>query len=365
MRKVLLGTTALAAVGLLVSGVAQAEEEAAQAEDEMAQAEVGPVSVSVGGYYNAAVGFVGGDAGEDKHSRAFAQDMEVIVSGSTTLDNGITVGVAAHIEGSNTNGPKQATNTIDDKYIYFSGPFGDIKTGNIPSAAITMSHFAPHGAGIFGVNTPFFTFGNQGSFDPAGGFITTGDDLIGHKHAAKLVYFTPVVNGFRLGASYAPSDTEQGRYGGNVAGKGNSYKNQWSVGAEYTADFGEASLKTIVGYEGYQYDGMCDNSVAYINEPGVAHYGGYEKWKALLKKFDKNGNGSFDGLSEERQKYFRDLLDERPHDTQEIDSMKMAEFDKTEHGMATKAAMKAWGGHRRRIPFSTRSLGGFSLARRG
>jgi len=93
MKKVLLGTTALVAASVIVGGgVAQAEE---------------PISVGVGGYYRAAMAFIDqdnsdGEPADGNHSVALAQDIEISISGSTTLDNGITVGVNFQIEG---NGP--------------------------------------------------------------------------------------------------------------------------------------------------------------------------------------------------------------------------------------------------------------------
>ncbi len=257
MKKVLLGTTALAAMGLLAGGAAQAEEEAAQAE-------VGPVSVGVGGYYHTAVGFVSGDAGENTHDPAVAQDIEIIVSGSTTLDNGITVGMRANIEGNGASPiakwPSDVDSfALDERWLYFNGPFGNLQVGSIESAAQQMTNFAPGAAGIFGVNSPFFLF--TPGFES---YIATYNDGIGDEDSAKLVYFTPAVNGFRLGASFAPSDSHQGQYGGNVAGSPNSdYKNQWSVGAEFSTDVGDASLRAMVGYDGYEYDGMCDSNVAH------------------------------------------------------------------------------------------------------
>ncbi len=237
MRKVLLGTTALAAMGLLAGG-------AAQAEDEMA----GPVSVSVGGYYNAAVGFVSGDQGEDRHSPSVGHSVNLTVGGSTTLDNGITVGVSANFE--------EGHDVFDEHHAFFNGPFGDIKVGAIESAAQQLTNFAPSAAGIFGVNSPHFIFA-------PGSYITTYTTQLGAEDAAKLVYFTPAVNGLRLGVSYAPSDTENGRaYGNGNAMGGGGYKDHMSVGAEYAADFGDASLRAMVGYESFEYDGMCNSNVA-------------------------------------------------------------------------------------------------------
>ncbi len=310
MRKVLLGTTALAAMGLLAGG-------AAQAEDEMA----GPVSVSVGGYYNAAVGFVSGDAGEDRHSPAVGHSVNLIVGGSTTLDNGVTVGVSAKFE--------EGNDVFDEHHAFFSGPFGDIKAGAIESAAQQLTNFAPSAAGIFGVNSPHFIF----TLDS---YITTYTTQLGAEDAAKLVYFTPAVNGFRLGASYAPSDTENGRaYGSGNAMGGGGYKDHLSVGAEYMADFGEASLRAMIGYESFEYDGMCDSNVAQTAMmPVTAEYTLGNKIKKIIMAADMNGDGTLDGR---RGKI--DIMDDPTTKEDETHYMESAEMMK-----AVAIAKDVWGG---------------------
>ena len=117
MRKVLLGTTALVAGGLLVVTAAQAQDE------EMMMAE--PISASVSGYYH--VAFISYSADEDAGDRGHGidQNMEIQVGGSTTLDNGITVSASMDIRPGNA----------DDSSVSLSGGFGTISYGNIASAA--------------------------------------------------------------------------------------------------------------------------------------------------------------------------------------------------------------------------------------
>ena len=82
MKKLLLGTTALIAAGAFV-GAAQA------ADDEMM---AGPVTVGVAGYTTAAIGFAS-DSDDGTRGQEINHVYEIAVSGSTTLDNGITVAV--------------------------------------------------------------------------------------------------------------------------------------------------------------------------------------------------------------------------------------------------------------------------------
>ena len=85
MKKLLLGTTALIAAGAFV-GVAQADEMMAE-----------PVSVGVGGYYRVAVGGVSAEE-MDMRGHFIHQNIEINLTGETTLDNGINAGVSDLVE---------------------------------------------------------------------------------------------------------------------------------------------------------------------------------------------------------------------------------------------------------------------------
>ena len=316
MKKVLLGTTALVAAGLLVSGVAYAQDE--EMMEEMAPAE--PISVSVGGYYNAAIGFASGSAATDVQSPSIAQDIEIGVGGSTTLDNGVTVGVKANIEGNSGDGSDSAS--LDERWIYFSGSFGDIQVGSIESASQQLTNFAPGAGGVFGVNSPFFLF-----TPGLESYITTYDDGIGNEDSAKLVFFSPSFNGFRVGASFAPGDTHQGQYGGNAPGTG--MVDHTALAAEYSADFGGASIRAMIGHETYEKDGMCDSSaVSTMEMPTTnyltAMYTVAQKRAIINNAFDADGDG-LDG--------YTDATDREADD-----------YMPTEHDMAVAKAMELWTG---------------------
>ena len=88
MRKVLLGSTALVAAGMLAGSGAPAQG-------------AEPITLSLGGYYQAFfVIRAQSDSGarDIRHSEV-QQEGEVFFSGSTTLDNGITVGVNIQLKG--------------------------------------------------------------------------------------------------------------------------------------------------------------------------------------------------------------------------------------------------------------------------
>lgn len=263
MKKVLMGTTALVAAGMM-AGAAQAQEEMMEE----------PISLSVGGYYRAAIGSVSGNDGPgqpeaDRHTIGIAQDSEVSISGETVLDNGLTVGVRAHLE---VIGANPGTDTFDEVWMYFRDDFGQLRLGSINSVRQEMTNLAPSGASNFGVNTPFFTFATNSG-------LATFNDSIGDEHAAKLVYFSPTFNGFRLGLSWAPDDNDDGQqYGNNTSGDLGQYQNHIAIGAEFSQSFMEgSSIRIAGGYETYEAEARatdpCVDSTTTNCEPSSLHLG--------------------------------------------------------------------------------------------
>ena len=233
MRKVLLGTTALVAASFVAS--------AAMADEMMAE----PISLSVGGHHFAALALLSGDDGKgealaDVHSTSMLQDMQVVLSGSTTLDNGMTVGVTAKLDSS--SGEDQGDIQLDERFITLGGAFGSLRLGSVESARQQTTTFAPNAAGMMGINTPYFTFA---------GAIARYDDGIGAEDALKLIYFTPAMNGFSLGVSYAPQDSGGAQYGGDTSDDAGAYKNHVGVGATFSQDFAGGSVSASAGYETY------------------------------------------------------------------------------------------------------------------
>ena len=252
-KTLLLGTTALIAAGVVSSGVVQAAED--------------PISVGVGGYVRSAMGFIDQNSADGQFANAansmtIANDIEITISGSTTLDNGITAGVSFNIEG---NADATAgSESLDERHAFFQGSFGQIKFGQIESARQEMTNFAPSGNYNFGVNTPFFIFGNPGNNGTTGIFnVRTYDDGLGIEDNLKLVYFSPTFNGFRIGASYSPGDSNGDQYGGNAGNALGGLQNNAAVAAEFSHNFGDFNIRLMAGYEAYTLE-TCN-----VNAAGV------------------------------------------------------------------------------------------------
>ena len=213
MKKLLLGTTALIAAGAFV-GAAQAGD------DEMM---VGPVTVGIAGYTVGAIGFASDDTMPGKvsvddvdantpshvHHVGSASVMDVdhplrgeeifhvyefVLSGSTTLDNGITVGVHTQL------GSSGGAAIFDEQHITLSGAFGSLRIGRTESAAFNATVAAP-GAGLGG------SFGvNYAWYNPATSAVNTYSGLV--EDAQKVVYTSPNFNGLTIGMSYAPDGSD-------------------------------------------------------------------------------------------------------------------------------------------------------------
>jgi outer membrane protein OmpU len=272
-KKLLLGTTALIAAGVATSGVAQAAEE--------------PITAGVSGYFRTAMAFISqddatGELADAAQSHTIGNDIEINVGGSTTLDNGITAGFSANIEGNGRGdeaGGAAAAGTgsaaLDERFVFFRGGFGQIRVGQVESARQDMTNFAPSGNYNFGVNTPFFIFGNPGN--GAGIFnVRTYSDGLGNEDNMKLVYFSPTFNGFRIGASYSPEDGQNGQYGGNGGDATGGFQNNASAAIEYSNDFGDFNLRVMGGYESYVLEncGATPNLQACENNPDSVQFGG-------------------------------------------------------------------------------------------
>ena len=229
MKKLLFGTTALIAAGAFV-GAAQA------ADDDMM---AGPVTVGIAGYTTGAVGFAS-DTDDATRGQQIFNVFEFGVSGSTTLDNGITVAVSAQVGRSSGGDTAGSSGTdIDEHHTTLSGSFGSLRIGRTESAAFNATVAAP-GAGIggmIGANYSWFTVAVPAVNTYSG---------IGVEDAMKVVYTTPNFNGLTIGASYAPNDSDASFTGRSTAGMGE----HTAVGMTYSTDFMDGgSVSLGAGYE--------------------------------------------------------------------------------------------------------------------
>jgi predicted porin len=237
MKKLLLGSTALIAASALAVSPAAAED---------------PISIGVGGYYNSAVSITDQDtSGVDYQNVTVRQEGEIHFTGSTTLDNGLTIGVNVQLEAW-----EATTDTIDEHFVYFSGDWGRVNIGAENGAAYLMGYNAP-AAGI-GVNSPtIIPFAAVGSAAQDNLMNTLSDNN-------KLTYFSPRFSGFQLGVSYTPNTS---RGGGNTQTTGlatdndeDDQSNIVSLGANFVESFNGVDIAVSGGIDIGDLEADTDNS---------------------------------------------------------------------------------------------------------
>ncbi|MEQ9326085.1 MAG: porin [Rhodospirillales bacterium] len=185
MKKILFGTTALVAAGLVTS---------AHAADK--------ISLSLGGYMNQEIGIADNVAGETNVN--LVSNAEVSFGGKTTLDNGITIAVDVQLE-ANSQGADQ----IDESYLTISGGFGQVKLGTENGVGDLITTHAP-GVGPVGIDGSNATFWvNTASSNNAPQSI----DASGSGDNEKITYISPkLFDMVQGGVSYTPStNAEDGK----------------------------------------------------------------------------------------------------------------------------------------------------------
>jgi hypothetical protein len=240
MKKQLLGTTTLVAAGLLIAGGPAQDAFAAE-----------PITVGFGGNLSVTASFFDQkDTGGTLRSYQLDDTGEAQFSGSTELDNGITVGVRFEFELHNKGG---GSDVVDNRYISFSGGFGEVRIGSFGNVASAMHYENPSGAWEFSTNSP-----SNAVLSRNGNAMTSfvGTYQFTGGNAQKINYFTPRINGVQLGLTYQPDNVEtQGPQVGGVddsgagvtAGTGNQ-SNIFAVGLNYQGAFDAANISASFGY---------------------------------------------------------------------------------------------------------------------
>ena len=202
MKKVLLGTSAIALAGAFAAPASAAEwtvrvggymeQYAAYANSDVS------VALPTGTGTGAVIGTTGGDFdGIDSK-----QDSEVWFLPSITLDNGIKIGANIQLEGF------QGGDQIDESFMQIDGSFGRVLLGSENSAGYLMHYAAPDVTFLninSGSTTAFIPWSGTGAGANIfrGTLGTTYLENLTNNDAQRFTYFTPRFAGFQVGASYA------------------------------------------------------------------------------------------------------------------------------------------------------------------
>ena len=223
MRKLLFSTAALVAVGgMLASSPAVAQ-----------------VEISVGGTFDGIFHAISQEADTDRRNNVVDSDGEIWFRGSTTLDNGLTIGVNVELEA------QEAGDQIDESFLTIDGAFGRIIVGEDDGAMGAMGIYPAHaGVGLAGVLYSTHSRVYTGGFpqflgDGAFGLGFDGDN-------EKIVWYSPRLNGVRVGLSYTP-DNDQNDHGLDSADAGQQSE-VIGIGGNWSGTFDGGAVSIGGGY---------------------------------------------------------------------------------------------------------------------
>ena len=234
-RKLLLGTTALVAGGVVAADMAEAAD---------------PLRLEVRGYRNEAFGVVAVESDADNqnfNNTNHRSDGEIHFRGSTTLDNGIQVGVRVELEAF-TNGDQ-----IDENYVFLEGGFGRLTLGSDDPAPYIQAVVAPNvGAPI---NSGWLSdFIPEPAGFTTGAFSTTPEISVDDN---MITYFSPRFAGFQLGLSYIPdladSNDNEAAFGdgegNNVTADDDDRHHGFATGLNFTRSFNGIDVSAAGGFQ--------------------------------------------------------------------------------------------------------------------
>ena len=233
MKKALMGTTALVAAAVTTGAVTTGAVTTSVAADEM-MAE--PISISVGGRSHWGLSVRDNEAAAMADDFAISNDVQLSFKGSTVLDSGLEVAVSMVVEG------EEGSDSADAGFAEISGSFGTIRVGNDKTAAQKMATTAPYATYFFGINDSYWGQ-SASSIQSDPWFETYANSGVGD--SASVLYFSPVINGFQFGLSYAPEAGTEARSATASVSEGHDI---YSFGLRYDGAFGDAGVTFAAGY---------------------------------------------------------------------------------------------------------------------
>jgi hypothetical protein len=226
MKKVLLGTSAIALAGAFATQASAAEWE-----------------VHVGGYMEQYLAFASSDFDDgrdgDWDGVDSKQDAEIHFLPSITLDNGLKIGVNVQLEAF------QNGDQIDESYMFIKGSFGEINLGSENSAGYKMQYAAPDvtfvnvNSGSLGSFIPISSEGDGANDLFRGTLGSTYTENLGNNDAQRFTYYTPRFAGFQVGVSYARDGFQDTNAQVNTD---EGISDIFDIGANYVQSFGDFNV---------------------------------------------------------------------------------------------------------------------------
>jgi hypothetical protein len=265
MKKVLLCTAAIA-LGMTLSAPAKAAD---------------GIKLGVGGNFKGYVVWGRQDAENNVKDRTFdiLRNSEISLSGETTLDNGLTVGIYNEFNiDSNNQIDSSLTPSIDpdtpsavgtvqtrESYAYFSGAWGRVNFGKEDGANYLLQVAAPSADNNLDglrqyINPVNYAITNATGFFHSGVRLDRWLNRAGVDYSAdvtgdynKLTYLTPVFSGFQFGGSYTPDVNnfgadQNGLQGVHQSDGQNIFGAAWEGSGRYEGRFQNLDITVGTGY---------------------------------------------------------------------------------------------------------------------
>jgi hypothetical protein len=245
-----------------------------------------PIKLSVGGFGGVMVGYAEQDddyltaTGTEATGVDVKGNNEIHFTGSTTLDNGLTVSVLYELE----SGGRNTTTDVADAYqITVSGGFGTLWAGANGTALSAIAVGAPsvgdleEGDVADGLYVIIPNSGNFSLVDAA--FINTSGD------AESLTYISPAIAGFTFGASYVPDLTidDNPNQPSQAIATASGSNEAYGAGLAWSGEFGGVGL-TAQG--GYLWADGGPNAVS----AGTSYASAREEWQVTYAGFAFGGS---------------------------------------------------------------------------
>lgn len=232
MKKILFGTTALVAAGMIVGAASAAEK----------------MKVGVSGYQQLYLIYgsqsdAAGEPAANLRNHGILKEGEIHFKASTTMDNGIKVGWESELEGESGG----ATRPMDENYVWLQGDFGRVTIGGYWGPSLLMSHNAPGGApgwGDFANLAPASAPGTATVGGPNSFAAFTFKDN-------KIAYYTPVIGpGLKIGIAYTPElgAGQNGNGGFTADNTAGDYGTTYEAALELNTKLGKGSLGAYAVY---------------------------------------------------------------------------------------------------------------------
>ena len=256
MKKVLLGTSALVAAGL-IAGPAMAQLE---------------LEVSAEFYWE--IGFKDDDVDDDDNFD-MQNEGEMQFTFTGTADNGLRYGFQFDLDDIATDDGVE----VDETFLFVQGNFGRIELGDNDGAHGNLRFFIPT-VGIGGID------GGYGDYLGVGQTLQS-DNAIDTADSTKVLYQTTGIDlgGFVFGVSYAPDvASEENEFGVDLGNDvdvdrdspgGDTFENGIEVGARWAGSFGDFDVGVGGGYtHGSSNDGTVEDINAFTIGTEVG-FGGF------------------------------------------------------------------------------------------